>query len=377
MNLLKSFKIIVCLLLIGSMLSGCMSSTHLKDLSVVEGMGIDSNGKETKVTVQTLNVIKTAGSESTEGNMTVNTEAGGETIVDAVSSLTNDLTRKLFFGQNKLIVLSKDIAENDFKTKLDYFLRSDDTRNDIAVCISDSSAKDIIESKENDSKVPCENILYLLKNNEETGTSAYVTTGELLKFYSDKTTDIFLPVLKKNKDSDNVKTAGIGIFSGDKLSYVLDEKETTGFLFISGRVKNCVLEFDSEDYGKIGVKISNIKTQNRAEVKDGNILFITEVKAKLIIDEIEKGLAVSLTKDDLFEINSLAENEIISLCEKAFKACSENNSDCMRVGDYLAKCEPDVYDSVCDKWDDYFQSVKYSASADCKLKKISDNTQLE
>ncbi|MCD7797387.1 MAG: hypothetical protein LUG95_07290 [Clostridiales bacterium] len=82
---------------------------------------------------------------------------------------------------------------------LDYFFRSSDSRNDVAVCVSSSSAKDILESTENDSAVPCENILYLLENNEISGLSVLVTTGELMNLYADRTSDIYMPVLEKKQ----------------------------------------------------------------------------------------------------------------------------------------------------------------------------------
>ena len=376
MNLLKSFKVIICAVLICTMFSGCMNSLHLKDLTVVEGMGIDRTEKETLVTARTLNVEKTAGSsEASEGNMTVNAEGSGDTIVDAVASVSKNLSKELFFGQNKLIIFSRDIAENDFKNKIDYFLRSDDSRSDVSVCISNTKAKDILETKENESKVPCENILHLMKKDEESGSSAYVTTGELIKFYTDKTSDIYLPVLEKDKKTQNVKAVGIGIFDEDRLVYTLDEEETMGFLIISGRAENCTLEFEDEKFGKIGVRISGIKTKNEVQIKDGDIIFSTQIKTGYIISEIQNGIVNSLDAEKLNEISVMTESKLISLCEKSFKACQENNSDCMRVGNYLAKCSSEAYNSVSDKWDDYYKSVKYSVSAQCKLKKISDNAQ--
>ena len=187
MNLSKSFKIAVCCVMIGVMLSGCMNSVHLKDLLVVEGLGVETQGDKVNLVIQTLKLGAAAGDETPQGNRTYNTEGNGATIVDAISGFSKSVSKKLFFGQNKLIVFSRDIAESDFKEKLDYFLRSSDSRIDVAVCISDKSAKEIIESKENDSGIPCENIVYLLKNGQDAGLSAYVTIGELLNMSTDKT----------------------------------------------------------------------------------------------------------------------------------------------------------------------------------------------
>ena len=118
MSLLKSFKIIISALLIAVTLTGCMKTVHLKDLIVVEGMGIDSKDGNIQITVQTLNTSSVTNGESPKGNITINTTDSGKTIVDAVSVLAKKFSKNLFFGQNKAIVFGRDVAEKDFEKNL-------------------------------------------------------------------------------------------------------------------------------------------------------------------------------------------------------------------------------------------------------------------
>ena len=107
MNLLRSFKIIVCVVLVAVTLCGCMNSVNLKDIKdivVVEGMGIDAVDDELELTLQTLNISSNSGGEMPQGNMTINTTGSGKTIIDAISALSSNISKKLFFGQNKIIV---------------------------------------------------------------------------------------------------------------------------------------------------------------------------------------------------------------------------------------------------------------------------------
>ena len=377
MSLLKSFKLIACIVMIAAMLSGCVNTVHLKDLMIVEGMGVEMQDDNVNVIIQTLKLGAAAGSETPQGNRTYNTEGKGNTIVDAVSGLSKSVSKKLFFGQNKLIVFSRDIAENDFEEKLDYFLRSSDSRIDVAVCLSDKSAKQIIESKENDAGVPSENIVYLLKNGEEAGLSAYVTMGDLMNMASDKTSDVYLAVLEKKEDQDNVQTKGLGLFNKQKLAYVTNDDETMGFLLIADKVKTCSIEFEDEELGKVSVKIFNPKVEKEVYVSDGNIIFSVNIRSQLMIDEVEKGMITSLDDDKLKRICSKADEELERLCINAFFVCRDNGSDSLRVGEYLARDCPKVYENVSDEWDVYFKNVGLSVNADTSLKKISDNTQLD
>ncbi len=377
MSLLKSFKIISCVLIIAFMFGGCMSTTHLKDLMVVEGIGVDKNEDKIGLSVQTLKAGLVSGGEAPSGNMTMNTDEEGKTIFDAVSNLSQNLSKRIFFGHNKLIIFGKEICESDFENQLDYFLRSTDSRVDVAVCISKTTAKETIESKEDDCNIPCEHIAKLLNNGQNSGSSAYVTTNELLNVYSDKTSDIYLPVIEKQKDRDNVTAVGIGIFQDDKLKYITNSEETKGLLFIRGKLKNCSIEFDDTQLGKIGVEIYNPKVCNRVEIVDGALKFKSEIEVQIIVNEIENGIATDMTTDTMDKIADKTEREIEAICRRAFRVCNENGSDCLRVGEYLAKDHPKSYEMLSDEWDKYYKTVKYSVDVKSYLKEISDNTQAD
>lgn len=372
----KSFKIVALILAFCTLFSGCTTSRHLKDLVIVEGMGIDRKDDKVSVTLQTLNVGINNGSQTPQGNMTMNTEKDGSSITDSINNLSKALSKRIFFGQNKLIVIGKSLAENDFIKNIDFFMRSADARADVAVCISDTKANDIIESKESDAAVPCENILYLIQNNEKLGLCTYITTEQILNLYADKTSDIFIPVLEKKKD-ENVSTKGIGLFSKDRLVYVTDDEETTGFVILTDKAKDIAIEAEDESLGKIGVKISKIKCRKSAVSKNGAVVFQISIDADMLVDEIEKGIGAKMTEEDLKRICTDIEKKISELCTKAFSACLKYNSDSVRLGEQLAKDDPDAYGFMSESWDKYFKSSKIDINVNINLKKISDNTQVQ
>lgn len=373
----RLFKIFLCIVLICSVFTGCMHQTNLKNLIVIEGIGIDNTEDGVQLTVQSLNPGKSTGVDKPEGNMTINTVEKGATIVEAISNLNKAMSKELFFGHNKIIVFSREICENDLNNKLDYFLRSSDARADVAVCMADGEAKKIMENTEDGAHVPVENMVYLIGNGQKMGTSIYVNTNDLLNLYADKTTDMYLPVLKERADQDNVKLNGIAIFSNNKLSYVLDQEETLGFMFMTGKIKNCYLEIQDEDLGSVGIEVIPESVNKKAEIVDGAIVFNVDVKGHLMISEVEKGMANVLKKKHLNTVCSKAEEKISYLCSRAFSACQKYASDSIRVGEYLAKDSPESYELLSDDWDYYFKTVTLSVDSDINLKKISDNTQVE
>ncbi len=330
---MKSFKAIICVLTVCTLLTGCVSQTNLKDLIIVEGIGIDkSSGSETVLTVQSLNVAMSTGTETPQGNMTVNTSEVGESVLDAVSNLSEAVSRNLFFGHNRIIVLSRELCENDFSSVIDFFLRSSVSRADMAVAVSDGNASQIMQNSEDDSRVPVENVVNMIYNGQETGSSAYITIEDVLNAYSDKTNDIFLPVIKERADDDNSELSGIAIFNDEKLSYVLDEEETAGFALIFGKFKNRYLNLTDEKLGQISVELSSVNVKKSVESAEDGLIFKVVISGKIIVDSIENGTSSTLGSDDMEKICTLAQNKVNELCQKAFYACRFYEFVCLRLG---------------------------------------------
>lgn len=374
---MKSFKIIVCIILVCSLFAGCTNNNHLNNLAIVEGMGIDNEGPEVRVSVQTLNVTVNSSAQNLKGNITLNSEGVGDSVFDAVNEISKTVSKEIFFGQNKLIIFGRKTAEENFTQKLDYFLRSPEARPDVAVCLSETTAKDIIESKENDALVPCENILKLIKKSESAGFCAYIDANEILNLYRDKTSDIYMPVIERKDKKKSVSVKGIGLFSKNKLKYVTNDRESMGFLLINGKIKNANIEIEDKKLGKIGINITKTNVKNKVKIKDGRVNFISDITAEIIINEIEKGVSNQIKEEKLEKVKQLVEKKLNSLCIAAFEACRNNGSDSLRVGEYLAMSSPESYNLLKNDWDYYFKTVNYSVKSKANLKKVTDNTQVD
>lgn len=375
---MKSFKIIsfalFSVLIISLVMTGCSRGENLEDLSVVEGVGIDLDGEKVNVTVQSLNLIKEgSGAEALSGNVTMNTKGTGSTISLAIDDVSKSTSKKLFFGQNRIVVFGMDMAENYLDKSLDYMLRSADSRSDVAVAAAKKQASDIMESPENDSLVPAQTISNLLNQSEKSGSGAHVTSKELLNAYADKTSDIYLPVLDV-KDK-NAVVSGIAVYNKTRLVKILNAEETFGFLFLMDRVKEGLLEFKDEDFGEISMNIISSKARVKADYESGKVVLKVKINTFVMLDELENGITNKLSEKEIENIEKLAENEIERLCKSAFDACVQNKSDALRIGEHLAMCRPKAYDMLSDDWDSSLANAELIVNSDCKLSKINENSQ--
>lgn len=366
------FKAAVCIALAAALFSGCSNNENLKDLSVVEGMGIDYEDGQISVTVQTLNLSKEgSGAEALSGNITMNAYGKGANISAAVQKTAESLSKKLFFGQNQILVIGQDLAKNGLDACFDYLLRDSDSRPDVAVCISSGAANEVLSNDLNESLVPAQALSELLYNGESEGFAAYVTVNEMLGLYKDKTSDIYLPVVTAGEE--NTAVSGIAIYNGSHLAAVLPEELITGFLMLTDKIDAGYFEFESEEYGKIGAEISNIKTKTKAKTENGAVVYSVDIRSTLSVEELQNGAENMISEKDLQNIASEAETELERRCRAAFDYCIQNSSDCLRIGESLAAASPADYELLSDNWKENFSSVRLDISSKCKLKKINEN----
>lgn len=373
MKPLRIFKAAFCVALVCLLLTGCQERENLKDLSVVEGIGIDYANGQVGITAQTLNLMKeVTGPDALSGNITMVSSGQADNISSAVENVSQRLSKKLYFAQNRIVVFGMDYAENHLKESFDYLLRSANSRPDVFVCISSGEAKAVIESEEPNSLVPAQTISDLLEEGEKRGTSVTVTVNELLNYYTDKTSDIYMPVVEAGEE--NVSATGIAVFDGDKLVRVLEGDECTGFMILSGKIKEGIIVFNVDGFGQVTAEITKIKTKTKAYYENGRVVLRADIKADIILDEVENGLQNSISKEEAHQIARTAEKKIQQLCEVAFKACTESSSDCLRIGEMLAKYDPSAYKILSENKNAYLSSCTLEINASCDLKKISDNS---
>lgn len=377
MNLSKCIKIFFSLFLCFLLFTGCTGSRHLKDLFIVEGLGIDYYDNNLSVTLQGLKVNVSNASDTPLGNMVVNTSASGTTVSNAINNIAKAVSKRAFFGHNKIIVLSKGLAQNDIKNYIDYFLRSEDSRADVAICVSNEKAKFILESKENDANVPSENILFLINNNEETGQSILVNENEFLMLYEDKYSDIYLPVIERKDDESTVKSAGIALFSDNRLAYITNDIETKGFVILNNKAKDVLIQISDEKFGKIDVKLSNIKCKKSASIVENKAYFNVEINADIILGEIEKGTQNKLSKKDNKRLCALVEKACNEMISETYNACIYAKSNALRIGKFIARDCPEYYEKHLSDSNGGFQEAELNVNSYINLEKISDNSQLE
>lgn len=368
---MKRIKLVILPILLCLLLSGC-GGRSISDYTLVEGVGVDFDRGKTVVSLQYLNLAGSTGAtDSLTQNITTVTTGKSNNISDAVFTASKGLSQDIFFGQNKIVVFGADYIRNDISLGLDYLLRSVDSRPDVLVAASDTTAQNIIRSPQRDARVPVESLYDMLQTGEDNGLSVVVTVNDVLRLYASKTSDIYMPVL--GVDGKNAVCKGISVFSDNKYKLTLDDNKTLAFLMLQGKVENASMVVKSKYLGNVGVEIINDKCKRYVTTNNGKITFHSTISAEFILDDIQKGITSTVSQKTIDEIERLVSNRIKNDALSMLTLCSNSGCDPMEIGKYLAKADIGLYNKLSPDWQNNIKNVDFDVTANVELTKINDS----
>lgn len=370
MKKIKLFALIIAFVLL---FSGCQRNNGISEMSIAQGVGIDSKGDKVTLYVQYLDLAKGTGTTDNLGvNITSVVSATGDNISYAVARVSSSVSGPVYFGQNRIIIFGKEYCKNGLLNTLDYVLRGVESRVDVNVAMSDDTAEKIINSNKDKAKVPAMSVYETVRAGEKNSLSIDVTTNDLLNISSCKTSDIYLPVLSV-KDKRTFAN-GIAVFSKEKLALILDEKQSMAFVILKDKSKGGLISIRDEKFGTVGLEISDCKTKNKAYFENDKLCFSTNINIKLSLDDTEKGVATTVNEKDIKRLEKQVEKEIKNRCNQTVKLCFSKGCDPFFLDRNVAKINPKFYKENIDNWRELLKNVDYRVNVKSELSAINNSS---
>lgn len=151
---MKKSKIILFILCLPFLFSGCITMEEPNDLAYVVALGIDQSEEygEYNFTIQFAKPIQISGSGSEEGGgggsgegMMENLTFTAPTIYTAINLANQIVSKRFTMSHAKLIVFSREIAANGIRDFMETMVRNMEIRPNIYMAVSLSSAKDYLD----------------------------------------------------------------------------------------------------------------------------------------------------------------------------------------------------------------------------------------
>lgn len=358
-------KVAVILIIIVLSLAVCGCSPNhfnLNERAMVQAIGIDFENDEYIITSQ---VFLPSGKTEGEGESqnTVYTTKG-KTIANALNDIMLMQGRKTYIGNNKVVVLGESTAADGIEKVINYFDTNHETRLNTVMLVAKGKASDVVSAKIKQGVTPGDTIEKIVVNGRGNGKVVNVSLIDLLRsFYNDNKCG-YIAAAKTEKDdegNENIKIDGTAVFSGGALTGYLTDDETGGLMFIESKIKNAMINLETESLGQAGVRIMSVDTRCKTAVENETPVFTFEISVKGMIEE--------LYTDDAYKIDS---KTVVSQIEKALeskiteqasavlnKLTKEYNADILGLGRKLRQKEPAFYESRKNNLQGMLKSCKF------------------
>lgn len=384
----KLFASILCIIL----LTGCWNRIELDELAIIQAFGLDKD-EETGQIIITVQVIRPAALEKnggTEKSPIENATAKGDTVFEAVRNMSMSFDRRSFFAHSKVIILGEELARDGITNIIDLFARSHEIRPLAWIIVAKGTKAEnilgaengleeiqgvylqhIIEMRTLTSSVSASNVLDFIKRFARKGTQPIAGAMEIIE-------QPVYPAEKKEKEgmsTKGVKLSGTAVFKDDKLVGYLNNTETRGLNWVTGKIESGVMNVLSptNEDKLIAIVIMKSKSKIIPEVRDGKFMFNIEVKVEGVVGEQD---TTNFEDPEMYEKVQTSQEEIVkSEIEKAIsKVQNEFKADIFGFSGELNRKYPKEWKKVQEDWNNIFSEVQYSVKVDAKIRRTGLET---
>jgi spore germination protein KC len=398
----RRMLLFVLLMILSLILSGCWDYIEYEDLAQIVGMGMDYNNESHQITITILypSIKKgksglTASSGATAGPQWIVHSVTDTTLLGAVTKLQEVIPQKMFYGYLKVLVIGEEAAKYNLMEIIDEFNRTPSVHNSVNILISSGKAEDVLKTVDPDhifSSLELHDLVHLGMN---TGAAYVVTLNDFTQMLAiggwEATAPRVISIAAKPEKEEvkggtqsklrfneerigTIRVTGMAVFKGKKFAGWLEEKESRGFGWITGKKINPFIvaeiagEASTEDilYYRVDEANGKIKVQmvNNQPVIDVDVTVNADLrkyyrnKGTEFISAEEISIAQQILSDCI-------RSDIDAALQKGQK---ELKSDIFGFGFALFRNDPSLWKNEYEaKWEEVFPNIPVIISVDAKV----------
>ncbi|KGX85240.1 Ger(x)C family spore germination protein [Pontibacillus marinus] len=384
-------KIIVLFLLLAT-LSGCWSKKELDNLAIVTGIGIDKAEEGYEVSVQIINPAEVAAKQLTTRTAVSSYTASGKSLFDAIRNLIEVTPRKVYLSHTRIVIFSEELAKEGISDTIDFLVRDHELRTDFYLAIAKGySAKQMLNILTPLDKIPASKMYAMIDNSER--YLAQTRTVKIQKFTADLllegqqpfltgiyiqgSTDIGNSIENVERVDSPAKILAdhIGAMKGDQLIGWLEHKESKGFNYLTGKVKNSTEIIPCKDDDKYtSFEIISTDKKIKGKVKDGKPTFTIDIKVRANVAQSDCELKISNPKT-LDKLEKDLNKEISDTASLTLEAIQKDlQTDIVGFGELLHRTKNKDWQKIKGQWDELFPEADIKVNVQTKIKRTGTIT---
>ena len=345
--------------------TGCLSSTPLNRQSIVQAIGIDYENGGYTLSFQIFSPSESGGSNiGASADNAKQITSTGKTVSEAMANSVLVQGKRMFTGQNRVIVIGKAAAEQGLLSALGYFGGDPSTSRNAQVLFSQTTASEILGAKGNQGILPAEMLEQIAENAGQHGKVPNAKLFEVLKAADEDDKGVLLPVIAQTaQDSqsessteqiDSVSTVHLtqaaaftkdGFFCG-----IFDEDESRGALWLLNEMSHTKLTVFVPKQYTAALELYEVDTTLSPVLNQDKISFHLTVSCRASLTEtvLTGSSAAHLTED----ITARAQALIADECNAAWARAGALSTDLFRLKDHIMQKDTARYEQVKDTFDE-------------------------
>lgn len=198
---------VIILIILAVLLNGLSDARELNELSILSGIGIDVDEEGNYIiTTQVLNTQKASQSSgnNSSGSSVIVYETTSKSIHEALRDIIKKSPNKLYIAHLEVVLLSEEVAKENIKDTLDFFLRDHEESNNFMVVVSkENKPQEILKQLSATNSDPCKTIFESIKSTceYEGSTVDYLLYDSLEMILNDKK-ELVLASISLDEEND-------------------------------------------------------------------------------------------------------------------------------------------------------------------------------
>lgn len=374
MKKLKTVLIFPLIMVNCILMTSCWNYRESDSLAVVAGVAIDI-GKNAKYEMTVEIIEMTSGDKGQMTPKIISVE--GETMFDTARNMISLSGERLYWAHAKLIVLSKDVAEEGILKTIGWYTRDAETREDVYLLISEEkTAKEILAGEEKAQTIKSFDIVEMI-GNQESLSKAPIT--DILKYDIEakgENISSVIPTVKlvEIEGKKMPQLIGSAIIKDDRLIGFLDGQETQILLFIRDEIKGGILvekmktNDPKDEIATLSLEIFKSKTKVTPDTKKDDIKIDIDINTSVSLAEII-GVAKFNDEEAIKKIEQTAENSLNKQTLNLInKVQTKYSADIFGFGLKLREEDIKVWKTVEEDWENIFGYLEINVNSKISIK---------
>lgn len=372
-------KKILCFLLLISMacsLCGCLRRVEIVETAIIQAVGIDFEEGQYKVTLQEFVSGGSGGQTPVDisKNNRMILQQKGNSISEAIDKISLQSGKELFFSANHVLIIGMETAKNGIIPIMNFFNSNYQSRPDIHILISQTSAADIIMADFSQGIIPAETINNLLKHNGSISRMVETNMIDVVDALQNGTIDPYIPLVKLSNGPEGISQltlSGTAIFKHDKLVGSLTPEETQGLAFLRDDIAAVPLIVTDPLLGVVSIQLHDEKTRYSIRIENDVPVYTIKVRCMASINEIVRPQGNGLQVEELPILEKAIDSKISQLMKSAIeKSVYRYNCDIFWLSKHLKQKQPSFWKEHEKELYDILAKSRFEFQVNCNVNRI-------